>query len=101
MWGAEGSFYATDRVSVRDGSRCPTIQVALPNDTRRKKLVIPVLFQSINRMKNMLNSMDLRELFVKKSILSPQEGDFCSKCRLEEKTKSGKYDIKKGFSITL
>lgn len=52
-------------------------------------------------MENMLNSMDLRELFVKKSILSPQKGDFCSKCRLEEKTKSGKYDIKKGFSITL
>lgn len=52
-------------------------------------------------MKNMLNSMDLRELFVKKSILSPQEGDFFSKCRLAKKTKSGKYDIKKGFSITL
>lgn len=52
-------------------------------------------------MRNMLNSMNLRELFVKKGILSPQEGDFCSKCRLEEKTKSGKYDIKKGFSITL
>lgn len=29
-------------------------------------------------MKNMLNSMNLRELFVKKSILSPQEGDFFS-----------------------
>lgn len=53
-------------------------------------------------MKNMLNSMNLRELFVKKSILSPQEGDFFSKCRLAEKTKSGKYDIKKRlFSNTL
>lgn len=38
MWGAEGGFYVTDRVSVRDGARCPTIQVALPNNTRRKTL---------------------------------------------------------------
>lgn len=53
-------------------------------------------------MRNMLNSMNLRELFVKKSILSPQEGDFFSKCRLVEKTKSGKYDIKKRlFNNTL
>ncbi len=33
MWGAEGGFYVTDRVSVRDGSRCPTIQEEKPCDT--------------------------------------------------------------------
>lgn len=41
-------------------------------------------------MRNMLNSMNLRELFVKKSILSPQEGDFFLKVSVSGKNEIGK-----------